>query len=81
MARPNHPNGGRKSYGLEVKIKTLKTTLILAILEDCKKNFERKLYWAEKFVNRLMPNEVTGKDGDVLIPKTVLVKIIGNEEK
>ena len=57
--------GGRNGHGLDVKVSQLKGTLILAVLEDCQKNPARKLFWAEKFVNRLMPNELkgTGENG------------------
>ncbi len=60
---------GRKGYGLELKVAELRGTLLLAVLEDCKKNPDKKLYWAEKFVNRLMPQMVegTGEKGAIVI--------------
>lgn len=52
--------GGRNGHGIDVKVAELKGTLLLAVLEDCKKNPIRKLFWAEKFVNRLMPQTLEG---------------------
>ncbi len=61
MARGGYRKGaGAPGYGLGEKISKLKGTLLLAVLEDCEKHPERKLFWAEKFVNRLMPNEIAG---------------------
>lgn len=51
---------GRKHLGDESKVEVLRSTLIQAVLEDCEKNPKRKLFWAEKFVSRLMPQEVKG---------------------
>ena len=55
---------GRVGYGLDLKQNELKNTLLLAVLEDCKENPKRKLYWAEKFVNKLLPQEVKGGGED-----------------
>lgn len=58
---------GNPGYGLTKKIGVLKNTLLDAVMADCKKNPERRLFWAEKFVNRLMPQEVGGLDGKELV--------------
>ena len=61
-------NSGRQGHGLDVKVAELKGTLLLAVLEDCKKNPVRKLFWAEKFVNRLMPQDIkgSGEHGEIV---------------
>lgn len=61
-------NSGRQGHGLDVKVAELKGTLLLAVLEDCKKNPVRKLFWAEKFVNRLMPQDIkgSGENGEIV---------------
>lgn len=66
---------GRVGYGLELKQRELVSTLLLAVLEDCEKDPKRKLFWAEKFVNRLLPQTVEGK-GD---KGEIEVKITGIE--
>lgn len=65
--RKGNRGGGRPGHGLDEKIKTLKITLILAVLKDCEENPRRKLYWAERFVNRLMPQTVegNGQNGEI----------------
>ncbi len=60
--------GGRNGHGLDLKVAELKGTLLLAVLEDCKKFPARKLFWAEKFVNRLMPQDIkgSGEHGEIV---------------
>lgn len=71
--KTRNKGGGRKGHGLETRIIELKGTLIDAVLLDCKTDSKRKLFWAEKFVNRLMPNEIkgSGDNGEFLF------KIVG----
>lgn len=63
---------GRGGLGLEFQITRLKKTLLDAIEKDCLKGEERTLFWAEKFVSRLMPQELTGGNGERLFPKPLL---------
>lgn len=63
----NKGGSGNPGYGLNLKIGALKADLIEAIMEDCKKFPARRLFWAEKFVNRLMPQEVQGDGAQVLV--------------
>ena len=74
---------GRKGYGIDKKVATLKGILIDAVLEDCEKNPPRKLFWAEKFVTRLMPQEITGGGGEpfgiILYPQKDEVKEVKTE--
>ena len=71
---PGNKGGGRLSYGLELKVSELKGMLLIAVLDDCKANPERKLYWAEKFVNKLMPQEIagTGEGGAINIKQIII---------
>lgn len=60
---------GRKNPKDEARVEVLRSTLIEAVLKDCAKNPARQLFWAEKFVNRLMPQEIkgNGKDGEIVL--------------
>lgn len=60
------PGAGNPGYGINKQVAELKLTLIKAVLEDCKKNPDRKLYWAKEFSNKLLPTEVAGKDGGAI---------------
>lgn len=64
--------GGRPGHGLDKRVATLKGYLVDAVIEDCELNPPRKLYWAEKFKDKLMPNEIkgTGDNGEIII-KTI----------
>ena len=44
---------------IKMKQENLKKTLLDAIFADINKNPQKALYWAEKFCNKLLPNETT----------------------
>lgn len=63
---------GRGGVGLDRKIKHLKERLLSAIENDIDENPKRALFWAEKFANRLMPQQVEGtEEGGAITVKVV----------
>lgn len=62
-------NSGRRGHGTDLRVAKLKGYLLEAVIEDCEKNPDRKLYWAEKFKDKLMPQEIqgTGDNGELVI--------------
>jgi len=63
MKGGRQPGAGNPGYGLNMKVASLKGMLLDAVIEDCKKYPEKKLYWADRFSGKLMPNEIVGGEG------------------